>query len=229
MVITKKQIFTIVALIATVGLLHYIGIADYISLETLKGHRAYLQNLVQQHYYMAVLSYMLTYIGIVISTAPLAAAFTVTGGFLFGVLPGLLYSTVAATIGSLISFLFFRHFLGRWLQTRYADKLAKFNANMARYGFSFILILHFASIIPFSVINILVALTNVPILTFIWTTFVGVLPSLLVFSFMGRELGRVNSALELLTPGVIGGLSVLILLALVPVVWNKLKEHKIDF
>jgi len=69
----------------------------------------------------------------------------------------------------------------------------------------------------------------VPTSTFIWTTFVGVFPILLIFSFMGRELGRVNSALELLTPGIIGGLSVLILLALVPLIWNKIKEHKIDF
>ncbi|HLB94220.1 MAG TPA: VTT domain-containing protein [Candidatus Babeliales bacterium] len=229
MAITKKQVITVAAILAIVGFLNYIGIADYISLESLKAHRAYLQNLVQTHYYMAVLSYILTYIGIVISTAPLAAAFTVTGGFLFGVLPGLLYATVAAVIGSLISFLLFRHFLGRWLQTRYADRLAKFNANMARYGVSFILILHFAAIIPFSVINILVALTNVPVITFVWTTAVGVFPSLLIFSFMGQQLGQVNSALELLTPGIIGGLSVLILLALVPLIWNKIKEHKIDF
>ncbi|HLB40774.1 MAG TPA: VTT domain-containing protein [Candidatus Babeliales bacterium] len=229
MLITRKALWYMAIFVAVVALLRYVGITDYISVAALKEHRLFLQDLVQRHYYRALLYYILVYIGLVLSTLPVVAAFTVSGGFLFGEYEGALYSLVGAVSGSIIAFLFFRYLLGNRLQTRYAERLAKFNANMAQYGVSFMLMLHFSSLIPLAVINILASLTKLPFWQFVWTTTVGATPGLLVFSYMGRELGRANSILDLLTPKLIGCFVFLSCLALVPLIWNKLKqEHKIE-
>lgn len=214
----------LVLVIAVVTVLQYIDLADYVSAAALKKHRLLLQELVQRHYYQAILYYLLVYISLVLSTLPLVAAFTVSGGFLFGEYEGWCYSLIGAVLGSIMAFLFFRYLLGNRLQRRYAERLAKFNANMLRYGVSFMLMLHFSSLIPLAIINILAALTKIPFWQFVWTTAVGAAPGLLVFSYMGRELGRANSMLDLLTPKLIGCFLFLSVLALAPLIWNKFKQ-----
>lgn len=229
MLVSRKTLGYMAIFVVIVAVLRYIGITDYVSVAALKEHRIFLQGLVQRHYYQAILYYILVYIGLVLSTLPVVAAFTVSGGFLFGEYEGAFYSLIGAVIGSVIVFLFFRYLLGNRLQARYAERLAKFNANMERYGVSFMLMLHFSSLIPLSVINILASMTKISFRNFVWTTTVGATPGLLVFSYMGRELGRANSILDLLTPKLIGCFVFLSCLALVPLIWNKFRqEHKLE-
>jgi len=71
-------------------------------------------------------------------------------------------------------------------------------------------------IIPYFVINVLAALTNVSITTFMWTTFVGSLPILGIYAFAGGQLYSVESVKDIFSPSIIALLVVLILDSLMP-------------
>jgi len=175
-----KRTLLLIFLIGFIIFLHFVGINKYLNFETFKQNKGFLIEYVNNNYYLSVLIYIVIYILIVISTLPLAALSTVISGFIFGVFWGSIYSIIAGTIGATISFLILRYLVGSYFQKRFSNKLKKFNDDIKNYGAIYSLILHFAGIFPFFVINVLSALTNLSLFTFVWTTAVGIIPGTLV-------------------------------------------------
>lgn len=68
-------------------------------------HRETLVASRDTNYLLAGAGYMLAYVAIVSLSLPGAAVMTLTGGFLFGVLPGTAMTVVAATTGATLIFL----------------------------------------------------------------------------------------------------------------------------
>jgi len=223
---TRRQIIVFIAIVLALIGLKLSGLMNYFSLETLKENREHLKAIVDHSYILAVLLYILAFIIGVLSPLPLPALLTITGGFLFGVLPGIIYACIGATLGSILSFLIFRAFFGDKLQKRYAKQLKSFNHNMTLYGSNYILGVHFIGLIPFFIINALASLTSISLFNFTWTTAVGVIPSSIIFAFMGQKLSSVNSVYELFTPGVIIMFVILVLFSVLPVAWRKYKAKK---
>src|SRR5512146_2112848 len=81
------------------------GATDHISLAELKARRAELSAFVEAHWIASLAVYGLLYTAVVALSLPLALVMTLTGGFLFGPLPGGLAALTAATLGSTVSFL----------------------------------------------------------------------------------------------------------------------------
>ena len=98
-------------------------IGKYFTLDALKEHRIYLQQMVHTHYFRVVLMYIGIYIGVVALLVPIAALCTIAGGFLFGTFWGAVYANIGATIGAVIAFLFVRKSVGNAFQERYKERL----------------------------------------------------------------------------------------------------------
>lgn len=193
----------------------------YINFELLKEHKNQLIVLARTYYYIAVPIYMLVYSIIVICALPASALMTTLGGMLFGFLFGTTYAVISATLGAIASFLLVRYFFGTWLQVLYETALKNFNAHITRYGTEYLLLVHFIPIIPFFVINILAGLTKISTFTFIWTTFLGIIPSSLLYAYMGSQLTVVQNMRDLISYPVIIGFSVLILFTLIPMIYKR--------
>lgn len=221
---SKKQILAGLLVLGVIILLRFTGISDVLSLENLKHNREHLQYFVANHYLLSVLLYILLYIAVVATTVPLALVMTIAGGFLFGVFPGVFYANIGATTGAVISFLWMRHFLGRAIQRKYKDRLHNFNKNMDQYGSFYFLALHLIGIIPFFILNMLAAMTNITLFTFIWTTSIGIFPVAVLLSYMGQKLGTFASVEDVLTPQVMMVFVTIALLAFMPVLWPKIKK-----
>ncbi len=197
--------------------LRYSGVGEYISLESVQNQREHLILFVQSQYWLSVLTYIGLYIAIVASALPLAALCTVVGGFLFGILPSVLYTNIGATIGATIFFLMVRYAFGSSVQRHYQDKLAWFNEQMDRYGISYLIAIHFVAVIPFFIMNLLIGLTRVSLWTFIWTTSIGVLPGTFVYAFAGSQLATVHTLQDIFSFKILLAFGLLLLLALVPI------------
>lgn len=207
-----------ISLIALVLMLRYSGLTDYITLENLQEQKIHLQQFVDSHYIGSVLTFIALYILIVMLALPLPALFTLTGGFLFGTLPGVLYSVTGATVGSMIFFLMVRHSLGVSIQKRYKKQLGKFNEQVKKYGTSYLIAIRFIAFIPFFIQNILIGLTNISLGKYLWTTVVGVLPASFVFSYAGRQLAVISSVRDVFSGNVLLAFILLALLGIVPIV-----------
>lgn len=202
--------------------LRFSGVIDHFTLAELQEKRLQLLDLVETHYFWAMFAYMGVYIAIVVLALPLAALTSIAGGFIFGVVPGTVYTNIGATLGATIFFLMVRHSFGVTLQETYKEKLHWFNEEMERYGVIYLLAIHFIAIIPFFVVNLLIGMTKVPLWTFIWTTSLGILPGTLVYAFAGQQLATINSMRDIFSAPLLIAFGLLAALAILPAITKKL-------
>jgi len=178
----RKALLVIVAVISIAIVIWYFGLHNYITLASLQENRASLEEAVQKNYLQSVAIFIAIYTAVIAVMIPGVPPLTIIGGFLFGLLPGVLYSGIAASIGATISFLVMRYVLSNVIRGKYAQKLDRFNEKILSQGAaSYLLTMQLVGVIPYFVINTLAALTTVSIFTFFWTTLVG---SYLFFLFM---------------------------------------------
>jgi len=219
-----RMIFIVIVLIGLVALARYYDLGKYFTLDSLQENRAYLEQAVESNYARAVLIYVLVYAAVISIAFPGVPPLTIIGGFLFGFIPGGIYATIAATIGSSISFLLIRYVLSGLIRGKYAHRLEQFNSKIKSHGVAmYLLTMQLLAIFPFFIINTLAALTNVPFVTSVWTTFVGTIPMILVYSYAGQRLYLVESVGEIFSPSIIILFLILILLALLPILLKRLK------
>jgi uncharacterized membrane protein YdjX (TVP38/TMEM64 family) len=121
-----------------------------------------------------------------------------------------------------------RYLIGSYIQKKYRDQLASFNRALASGQVSYLLAIHFIAIIPFPLINLLAALTHVPLWTFIWTTAVGILPGSLIYAFAGNQLTTIHSLKDIFSFNIMVAFVLLALLALLPlgIRWAKIRRMK---
>ena len=201
----------------TALILRYLGVGKYLSLEQFHANKVYLQEIVSYHYVKSVLIYIGVYTAVIALAIPAFLPLTIIGGFLFGLVPGVLYAAIGATVGSTSSFLIMRYVMANTIRMKYGHKLEKFNERIKAHGVaSYLLTLQLLTVIPYFVINALAALADVPFFTFVWTTLAGSLPLLFVYSFAGRELYVVESIGDIFSPPVIILFVLLIFLSLLP-------------
>ena len=219
----KKRLLLVLTFFGILVAIRFSGLHNYINLEVLKENRAYLQQLVEHNYIFAALGYIIIYIIFAALSLPLAGILTIAGGFLFGTFFGTIYTAIGSTIGATFAFLLVRYVIGDYLQKRYKTQHAGFNKAVNEQGAYYLLSIRLLVIVPFFVANILCGLTATPVSTFFWTTAVGMLPAIAVFSFAGQQLGTLESVRDVFSTPVIVAFGLLILLALLPVIVKKLR------
>ena len=140
---------------------------------------------------------------------PGALLLMLAGGATFGLVWGSLLATLASTCGATLTLLAARRLLRPWVERRHAQRLDDFSRALAPDASLYLLSLRLLPVIPYALVNLLAGVTQVPLRTFFWTGFVGMLPGTVAYVNAGRELGRLESLSGLLEPGVIAALVVL--------------------
>ncbi len=201
-----------------------------ISFETLKANRDALMAFRDAHYLWSVLGFIAGYAAMVGLSLPGALLATLTGGFLFGLFPGVLYNVAGATVGAILVFLAARWGLGDWLGARLDQsdgRVRRLRDGLRRNELSFLFVMRLVPAVPFFVANLVPALVGVGLWRFAVTTFLGIVPGSLVYTWVGSGLEDVIAKGEMPDMGAIFHWQVLLpilglaALALLPVVLRK--------
>lgn len=216
----KLVVFTLI--IVGVALLIYMsGISSLITFDQIKIKSVELKHMVDEHYARSVAFYIALFTCVAAASIPLVVILALVGGFLFGALLGALYATIGATLGGVLAFVVFRYFLRSFIQEHYAMQFDHFNEKVHVYGYHYILILHYLTIVPLFVINMFAALTPITLGQFVLFTMVGSGPLFLVYSFAGRELATISCVRDIFSFQLFIACALLIVLALIPMLINR--------
>lgn len=227
----KAHLWPLLALLAA-AVLGAVFMRDVLSFELLAQNRAALEAYRDAHYILTALVFMAAYVVIVGFSLPGATVATLTGGFLFGTFPGVLFNVTAATLGATVIFLAVRAGLGRRVAARMEASTGawhKVKEELDRDQWSILFAIRLVPVIPFFVANLLPGLVGVPLGRFAISTFLGILPGALVFTSVGAGMGAVLDRGEVPNLGIITEPQVLLpllglaALALLPVVWRHVK------
>ena len=115
-----------------------------------------------------------------------------TGGAIFGIWWGTLWTTVAALLAAIVSFGFTRT-IGRELITR---KLARrwdaVDAEIRQGGLFYMFAIRLLPIIPYGIVNFAAGLTSIKFKDYFIGTLLGTLPGVLPFVMMGAGIGELS-------------------------------------
>jgi uncharacterized membrane protein YdjX (TVP38/TMEM64 family) len=209
---------------------YYFGLTQYLQFDTFKTYHYLLLQWRDQHYTLSILLYCLIYIICTAISIPGGLIFTLAGGFLFGLVTGTICVILSATVGATLIFLAVKYAFSNWLSSWLTHKSAPWVKRMAvgfkRNEFSYLLFLRLIPLFPFWIVNIVPALLNVRIKTFISATFIGIIPGTFIYISVGNGLNKIFEAggtpdfSIIFTPAVLFPLLGLAGLSLLPVLYR---------
>jgi uncharacterized membrane protein YdjX (TVP38/TMEM64 family) len=221
------------ALVLVAGLAAFLALRldRHISFAALKEHRQVLLDLVAAHTWAMAAGFAAVYALCVAFSLPVAAVLTITAGFLFGQALATVLVVSGATAGAVAVFLAARTAIGDSLRRRAGPWLARMQEGFNENAFHYLLVLRLVPLFPFAAVNLAAAVLGMKLRDYALATFIGIIPGSFVYTAVGAGLGSVFdsgqefSARGILTPQVMLALGGLACLALVPVVYKKLKNR----
>lgn len=189
--LTRRAPFLAILAVAAIGV---VFLRDQFSFDTLAAHHEALVAYRDAHLALSMGLFMLAYVLIVAFSLPGATVATLTGGFLFGLFPGVFLNAGAATVGAVLIFLAARSGFGAQLAARMDGgdgAVARLKRGIDDNQWSVLFLMRLVPAVPFFVANVLPAFLNVPLHRFFVTTALGILPGALVFTSIGAGLGDV--------------------------------------
>jgi uncharacterized membrane protein YdjX (TVP38/TMEM64 family) len=165
-----------------------------LSFDSLEQNRERLLAVRDAHYVLTSLAFIAVYALVVIISVPGAIILTLTGGFLFGFFPGVVYNVVAATIGAVVVFMAARTGFGHDMADRIEARggsVARLQAALKENEWSVLLTMRLIPVVPFFIANLVPAFVGIRLSTFAITTFLGIIPADLIYTSLGAGLGDV--------------------------------------
>lgn len=190
------RLLPVLGLALLFGVGYLMGWQEYLSLEWLAESRVALKQLVADNPIAAPLLYAVLYALAVAVAFPAAWVLTLAGGFLFGWLVSSILVAFAATAGASLLFLVARTAFGASLRDRLSGRVEELAAGFERNAFAYLLALRLAPILPFFLVNIAPAMFSVKLRTYVAATFLGILPAVMAYSWIGQGLESALIAAE---------------------------------
>jgi uncharacterized membrane protein YdjX (TVP38/TMEM64 family) len=198
-----------VVLLLAVGGFYALDLQRYFSWDYLRSHLDLLLTRVEENLVLALVAFFVVYATVAALSLPVAAFLTLLGGALFGRWLGTGVVSAASTLGATLAFLTSRYLLGEWVQRRYGPRLQAVNEGVTKDGAYYLLFLRLVPLFPFFLINLGMGLTRLRTSTYVWVSWLGMLPGTFLYVNAGTELSRIDSPRGLVSPAVLGSLALL--------------------
>jgi len=234
---TKKplwqRLLPLVIIAAALGGVFATGADSYLSIDSLQQNQAALKDFAASNLYAAIAVTIAVYALSTAISIPGALVLTLLAGFILGTWAGTFAVVLGATIGATLIFTAARNAAGDSLVKKGGPLMAKMEDGFRENAWSYMLILRLVPLFPFFLVNIAPAAFRVPVWTFVWTTFIGIIPGTAVYASIGAGFSSIADAETLdanvfARPEVYGPVLALIALSLVPIIYKRLSAKDGD-
>ena len=185
------KILPLLILLIIMTTVYLTGFHEMISYESLKENRDTLKLYVSNHPYIAAAAYIFIYATSTALSIPGGAILSIFGGFLFPQPFSTLFVLVGATTGATSIFLIAQTAFGDSLKKNAGKRLQKMQTGFQNNAASYLLFLRLVPLFPFWLVNLAPAFFGVSLFTFIWTTFIGIIPGSFVYTQAGVGLDAI--------------------------------------
>jgi len=184
------------------ALLVFSGVYKELNLENLAHRHQTLSLWAAQHPWLAALGLM-TAIALIISTGlPGGVVLVVAGGIILGAVKGALLAATGDTIGALV--LYFaakRFFMGG--SAKPPALVQRIRAGFEQAPASFAFFIRLVPVFPYGATSVALAWLGCPLRLFVFTSWVGVLPSSFIYAAIGAGFGDALDRQEPISLGII--------------------------
>ncbi len=230
--VSPKRLLPLLILLVGLGLFFAFDLGHYLSLDALAEHQDWLQGQIAEYGLLANLIFVAIYVIATAFSVPGGSLLTIVGGFLFGTIAATICVIIGATVGAVCLFLAARYALFDVLHAKAGPALLKMERGFKENALNYLLFLRLVPLFPFWLVNLVPALLDVPLKTYVIATAIGIIPGTFVIASVGNGLGEILAAGEtpdvsvILEPHVLIPILGLAVLALIPVFYKAWKAHK---
>ena len=200
---------------------------------------AALRDFIQSFGRLAVFVYIIAYALNTVSIMPPIAALSLTAGLAFGEFWGALYLMMAAMIGTTTTFLISRYFGRALIEKMLKGKfmawatggptialwLKDLDEKLAKNGFMTILFFRVIPLVPYEVLNYAGGLSRIKFKDYLFATFLGLIPGVIVSAFFGGSLGEIQSIRDIFAPKFLIAIGLIALIIAVPTIYQIVKRR----
>jgi len=208
------------------GLFYFFDPGDILSLEWLKTNQSLLDTFYQANSLTVMTGFVALFLVIGLFLLPGATLLSVCSGAVFGLPLGPLLVSLGSTLGAVLAFFVARYILRDWVEERFGERLQPIQAGLCENDIHYILVLRLVPLFPFFLVNIAMGASQVSWKMFMLGTLLGKLPATWVYANAGSHLASLRSLSDITSPGMMGALTLLGLLALTPVIYSRGKNPK---
>lgn len=217
------------------------GWLEYLTLESLRENIGTFDALVANNFLLVLAGFTLLYAVVTLFMVP-GSIVTIAGGVLFGLTAGIpifgtLGTVIGATLGASCLFFAAKTSIGSILRDVAGPFLGKMEKEFADSPVSYMFVLRLVPAVPFAVANIAPALLGAKFRDYLLTTFLGIIPGTLAYSWIGAGAAEfirddtigtddtaalIGSLASKVTPALIA----LFVVALIPLIYKKFFQKK---
>lgn len=208
-----KKIFFFLLFLGLIVVARVYQLDQYLTLDSLKHYKEILVESYEANVLLFSLGYIAIYVLSVAINIPGAIILTLAGGALFGLWYGLFLVSIASTAGATVSFLISRYLLRDGLRSKFAETFKSLDKGVSKNGAFYLLSLRLVPLFPFFLINMLMGLTSIRLIIYVFVSWIGMLPGTFVYVNAGTQLAGLTSLKGILSPNI---LIALILLGIFP-------------
>ncbi len=219
---STKRILLIVAVLLTIAAFFYYDLGRFLTFDELKAQRQTLAGFVQANPLATMAVFFVVYVVAAALSIPGAGVMTIAGGAMFGLVIGSVLVSFASSIGALFAFFGARFLFRDMVKSKFGARLEPIEKGIEKDGALYLLTLRLVPAVPFFVINLLMGLTNIKSRTYYAVSQIGMLPGTLAYVYVGTQIASIDSASDIVSPGVLLAFAVM---GLMPLILRKITQY----
>lgn len=139
--------------------------------------------------------FVLLYIIATVAFIP-GSILTLGAGFVFGPVWGTVWVSAGSTVGATAAFLLGRTLFRGWIAGKIAGnrRFAAIDRAVAEEGWKIVLLTRLSPVFPYNVLNYAYGLTDIRVLPYAATSWIGMLPGTFLYVYIGSLAGNVAAA-----------------------------------
>ena len=191
----------------------------------------YINTQINSNFLLAIIFYSFLYIVCVAFSVPVASYLTLIGGAIFNWL-ALPVVVISATIGATIIFILSKSILANYFSNKIIKKYKGLEKGFSKNHFYYLLFLRLIPFAPFFIVNILAGIVNMRIISYVFATFIGIIPGTTIYIFTGITFAELFQNSQIPEFNVTSSKYFLIILllsilSLSPIIFDKFLKKKI--
>ena len=191
----------------------------------------YINTQINNNFFLAIIFYSFLYIVCVALSIPVASYLTLIGGAIFNWL-ALPVVIISATIGATIIFILSKSILANYFSKKIIKKYKGLEKGFSKNHFYYLLFLRLIPFAPFFIVNILAGIVNMRIISYVFATFIGIIPGTTIYIFTGITFSELFQNSQIPEFNITSSKYFLIILllsilSLSPIIFDKFLKKKI--
>ena len=185
-----KRNFLFLLILSFLLIFFIFDLDDFFTIEYFKKNYLFIQNLVENNYLISIFFFYLLWLFMLSVILPVSAIMIVFSSFLFFPYISIPISLLIITTGGVLNFLLFKKIVISRIFKKASFFLKKINMRFKDNEIQYLLLLRLIPV-PYIIQNSITVILNVTLKLFIITTFIGIMPFVILYSLAGFKLKEI--------------------------------------